>query len=373
MHFCGRDSMASANNGRSPTGTTTDTSGERPRSKSNSSGSHKKSPSGRHSLSRLPFLTTAPDALPTSPSGDEKVPFPEVPSDGDDVSTPRTSTLSGVFDVQDKGRQRKGSLRKMALLGTGKARRDRVPGTDGLNSVRKSSKTAPLSPTKSPRKASASKNASIARAVDHQSSDSPFESSSGPKPLEFDTTRPEASYTLKSLKIPTGRSASTTDEDEVFTIPSTTGSLTIPTSKMSPSPSPPSSEFSMTNPFSIRSRTAPAKALSTSPLAIPAPLDAVGEWDYSATEWWGWFILLATWLVFVVGMGSCLEVWSWAWDVGETPYAPPELQDDPTLPIVGYYPALIILTAVVSWVWVIVAWMGMKYFKHARTHELEAS
>jgi hypothetical protein len=88
-------------------------------------------------------------------------------------------------------------------------------------------------------------------------------------------------------------------------------------------------------------------------------------WDYSETEWWGWIILMVTWLVFVVGIGSCFEVWSWAWDVGETPYAPPELEDDPTLPIVGYYPALIILTAVMAWVWVVVAWVGMKYFKHA--------
>lgn len=106
-----------------------------------------------------------------------------------------------------------------------------------------------------------------------------------------------------------------------------------------------------------------------SPLATHA-VDITGSqetmgWDYSETEWWGWIILIVTWLVFVVGMGSCFGVWSWAWDVGETPYAPPELEDDPTLPIVGYYPALIILTAVMSWVWVIIAWVGMKYFKHA--------
>ncbi|KKK19077.1 hypothetical protein ARAM_006758 [Aspergillus rambellii] len=105
-----------------------------------------------------------------------------------------------------------------------------------------------------------------------------------------------------------------------------------------------------------------------SPLAThPADITVSQEmgWDYSETEWWGWIILIVTWLVFVVGMGSCFGVWSWAWDVGETPYAPPELEDDPTLPIVGYYPALIILTAVMSWVWVVVAWVGMKYFKHA--------
>jgi hypothetical protein len=77
-------------------------------------------------------------------------------------------------------------------------------------------------------------------------------------------------------------------------------------------------------------------------------------------------LLVVTWITFTVGMGSCLELWSWAWDVGETPYAPPELEDDPTLPIVGYYPALMVLTGIVSWVWITVAWVGMKYFRHAK-------
>ncbi len=103
--------------------------------------------------------------------------------------------------------------------------------------------------------------------------------------------------------------------------------------------------------------------LSTLPPSVPP--SPPSEWDYSETRWWGWLILVVTWIVFVVGMGSCFEVWSWAWDVGETPYAPPELEDDPTLPIVGYYPALIILTTVMAWVWVTIAWVGMKYFKHA--------
>jgi hypothetical protein len=101
--------------------------------------------------------------------------------------------------------------------------------------------------------------------------------------------------------------------------------------------------------------------LSTTPL--PA---ADADHDYSETEWWGWVVLVVTWFVFVTGMGSCLGVWSWAWDVGTTPYAPPELEDDPTLPVVGYYPALMILTCVMAWVWVVVAWVGMKYFRHAK-------
>lgn len=101
--------------------------------------------------------------------------------------------------------------------------------------------------------------------------------------------------------------------------------------------------------------------LSTTPM--PA---AEADFDYSETEWWGWVILVVTWIVFVTGMGSCLGIWSWAWDVGTTPYAPPELEDDPTLPIVGYYPALMILTCIMAWIWVVVAWVGMKYFRHAK-------
>lgn len=124
-----------------------------------------------------------------------------------------------------------------------------------------------------------------------------------------------------------------------------------------------------------RRRPSPMKSsriTKSSPLSA-LPLDAANAgplspeiWDYGETEWWGWIILVATWIMFVVGMGSCFGAWSWAWDVGETPYAPPELEDDPTLPITGYYPALIVLTGVMAWVWVIVAWVGMKYFKHAK-------
>ncbi|EAA31337.1 hypothetical protein GE21DRAFT_7669 [Neurospora crassa] len=122
-----------------------------------------------------------------------------------------------------------------------------------------------------------------------------------------------------------------------------------------------------------RRSSAQQQQRAKSPLSLTTPMpsqEAVSDFDYyddySDTEFWGWIILLCTWITFVIGMGSCFGVWSWAWDVGTTPYAPPEFEDDPTLPIVGYYPALFVLTWMMVWVWVSVSWVGMKYFRHAR-------
>jgi hypothetical protein len=162
------------------------------------------------------------------------------------------------------------------------------------------------------------------------------------------------------------RYGSTTDEDnEGLTLRprSTSGSYPQIT------PTPPTSNPGISRRRSSRSAT--QMSIPAMPLVNGLPTSSLTRYDYSETEWWGWIILLATWIVFVVGMGSCLEVWSWAWDVGETPYAPPELEDDPTLPIVGYYPALIIMTGVMAWVWVIAAWVGMKYFRHAKVWDGE--
>ncbi|PWW77647.1 hypothetical protein C7212DRAFT_179439, partial [Tuber magnatum] len=86
------------------------------------------------------------------------------------------------------------------------------------------------------------------------------------------------------------------------------------------------------------------------------------------TAYYGFVVLGATWIVFVVGMGSVLGVWEWAWDVPDSPF--PRIVNDSGVAkdaaIPGYYPALVILTCVMAWVWVVVAWMGMKYFKHAK-------
>lgn len=329
---------------------------------------HKRNLSGSI-LSKLSFLRASADDIQATTDASSH--SPEF-SPGDDKTSPKKpSRAMAVAVQQQKTRRRKGSLRKAALLGRGAQRE------------KKDTKTFPLE--------TGPKLYSMDGAVDfspieiHQatglglaiSDDTPRPSMEGyasrannmllapikTLPMGSDDQL-VTSPTSVSATSPTLTYTSTTDEDDILSIPThiplTRGALPKTSGADSYFPT---SASSLARRRSTQKSKSPLSigGLATNPLPIPD-----SEWDYSETEWWGWVVLIVTWIVFVTGMGSCLGVWSWAWDVGETPYAPPELEDDPTLPIVGYYPALIILTAVMAWVWVVVAWVGMKYFRHAK-------
>lgn len=286
-------------------------------------------------------------------------------------TTPRAGAMASAVR-SSKMRKRKGSLRKTALLG-GKMRRSPITtisaaaastmgddyihdDTPDINPQHAADEPAqPLYQGSNNHRVDSDGQYDGSVEYESASTSSSFNSLTLPPPL----TAPLTINTLSShnntgaisppsttpspITSPISRYASTTDDDEGLTMlaPNLTSAADL-----------------------TRRRSARSAHVQTNSLVV-APHQP-SEHDYSDTEWWGWIILIITWIVFVVGMGSCLGVWSWAWDVGETPYAPPELEDDPTLPIVGYYPALIILTAVMAWVWVVVAWVGMKYFRHAR-------
>ena len=256
-------------------------------------------------------------------------------------------------------RSRQGSLRKAALLSLGKNRSDKekksqAPEIHGLKI-----------PPNNIHAHSAIDDSSISPSPDLD--DRPTPRVSVDDDNIFHTELQEGTTSEESLLPPSPnrfsrqRDASTTDEDEsnrTFT------KLQIPDQK-TPVIRPVKEEYFSSGSSLPRRHASRAR----SPLSAVPPIEMIPipeEWDYSETEWWGWVILVITWVVFVMGMGSCFEVWSWAWAVGKTPYAPPELEDDPTLPIVGYYPALIILTGVMAWIWVFTAWVGMKYFRHAK-------
>ncbi|KAI0490696.1 hypothetical protein F4859DRAFT_458889 [Xylaria cf. heliscus] len=360
--------------------------------------SHKRSGSGGSILSRFPFLRASetrssvndPRAQqqPTAVGGD---------AHSQAVSDRPTRALAAAMS-QQKTRRRRGSLRKVALLGRGAARekRESKPQPPQQQQQQQQQLPQPLAidtsqillhqPSVSPpiqqqqqQQQQYSNHDSVADipAIGlGLSDDTPRPSvevfTITPKPtpaLHYDTqmTSPTISYT------------STTDEDDGLSMSLPVPSLSQPDQASFTSGSESyyrNSSHRTQSPASSlqRRRSSNKQQYAKSPLSLQGMATgspALGNMDsdhhdYSETEWWGWVVLIVTWSVFVIGMGSCLNVWSWAWDVGSTPYAPPELEDDPTLPIVGYYPALMILTCIMAWVWVIVAWVGMKYFRHAK-------
>ena len=310
---------------------------------------HRRSPSG-NLISR--FLRT---------NGEQDKRSESVGRDG--TGNPSIPGRISMAEVQAQSkRKRKGSLRK-TVLGKGREKK--------TQEFRKS----PLSSQDSP---------SVSMADEDQDAlPTPRASQDLLSPVSPDSPPSWPFRTLSRVSIPSIRSsvpsidpASSAASIISPNLPTTDGEtdedddLVLP--RMPPLRKPPStSSFGTDSYFPIQE---PMRRMfgsrARSPLATQpqsnagTPPDEEG-WDYSQTAFWGYVILIVTWIVFVVGMGSCFGVWSWAWDVGETPYAPPELEDDPTLPIVGYYPALLVLTCIMAWVWVVVAWVGMKYFRHA--------
>lgn len=320
---------------------------------------HKRSISG-NLLSRLNILRTS--------EGEKS------DNEGTERAMPAGRTAMSEALQNKSNRKRKGSLRK-AVLGKGRERKG-------------SEKKSPLSTPKI--------NATAVTTPPIQSDDT--EDVETPRPskdlanLTEVTPTPEIPprwpfRTLSKVSIPSIRSSvasfepissaasiltsptlqtDSTDDDTDLQIPKLVATRQVPLKK--PSPDADSYFPTLQLPTHVRRRSPLSGSsvdVSQSPGDDEDELLGSDEWDYSETASWGYFILTVTWIVFVVGMGSCFGVWSWAWDVGETPYAPPELEDDPTLPIVGYYPALLVLTCIMAWVWVVVAWVGMKYFRHA--------
>ncbi|MCJ1284049.1 hypothetical protein MMC26_003380 [Xylographa opegraphella] len=328
-----------------------------------SAASHKRSLSGSI-LSKLSFLRPAAESRNTRNTGFHI-------NDSHDAYERFQSSPPGPPPSQDpkKTRKRTGSLRKTAILGTGRLRlENREERSSSLELVdtlhsEHDIRGAVLKQSPSPESGddlpTPRQSYERASSVDTSDSTGPARSMGRLHDNDSDEILPFTSLNRK----PTLGDMSTTDDDDVLTF-SRVSNLSNSVGSLKKAGG--GESYFPVDGAGIqrrRSMNRPKSPLATLPLD---PTLSPEDWDYADTEWWGWVILLVTWIVFVVGMGSCFGVWSWAWDVGETPYAPPELNDDPTLPIVGYYPALIMLTAIMAWVWVTIAWVGMKYFKHAK-------
>jgi hypothetical protein len=313
-------------------------------------------------------------------------------TDQDGATDTGRSAMSDAMGVTSK-RRRKGSLRK-TVLGKG---RDKDRDRKGKSPLASPSIILPANDTPS----------STSLSTPRPSAEySPEESATSPEPLPQPPRWPFRS--LSKISIPSIRSSiasvepasstasirrqptasdagnlSTDEDDDEVQMPRLPALRKIPTASsigggdgsyfpsvsVSAAPSvisvSDSARRTSTGYFSVTHARSPLASSPQSVAGTPPKDENEDGHDYADTAFWGYVILIVSWVVFVVGMGSCFGVWSWAWDVGETPYAPPELEDDPSLPITGYYPALMVLTAVMAWVWVVVAWVGMKYFRHA--------
>ena len=299
-------------------------------------GTHRRTVSG-NILSKLTFLRT---------SSDEK-----------DVGgiQQNGSAMAGAMQESTKPRKRKGSLRK-TVLGKGRDRKGSDVRKSPLSSPQMKDQIPPFNTPVTPRP-SVDLSSPMSPKSPPKLPLRPVSKASIPSLRSSIPSVDPASSVASAIVSPTLHTDASTDDDE------------LPIPRIPAARNPPSSSGDSYFPVqeSIRRKIARQKSpLATQPQSLVAsPAVEDEEWDYSDTAFWGYVILIVTWIVFVVGMGSSFGVWGWAWDVGETPKAPPELEDDPTLPIVGYYPALMVLTCVMAWVWVVVAWVGMKYFRHA--------
>ncbi|KAF5017387.1 hypothetical protein F66182_10681 [Fusarium sp. NRRL 66182] len=325
--------------------------------------SHRRNSSNSSTLSKFPLLRT---------SSEKRHEPNDHASNGDPPPTaPRPVSRPSASVIQyQRTRRRRGSLRKAALLGRGAQRERR----DSRPLVIDTSHAAAYGldpPTAKVRSSSSVESLDLNATTG--SVQRPLVEGFTPLPGGFGNapvlprtgTLPQATARPASFTDQDGASYTSTDEEDMLQIPGSSSTIRQGLSMSSGQ----DSYFNSINSTASHQRRRSIHR-AKSPLSFGGlssnTLPAHEDWDYADTEWWGWVVLCTTWFVFVIGMGSCLDVWSWAWDVGKTPYAPPELEDDPTLPIVGYYPALMILTGVMAWVWVVVAWVGMKYFRHAK-------
>ena len=252
---------------------------------------HKRSLSGSI-LSRLAFLRSSEDPIEKQ---DRQSTRDGAVSPTDSVAA---DTSRGALQPK-KARKRKGSLRK-ALLS------------------RQPESKAAKSPLSSPRSPDNIDTLSLLLPPDSDATPRPSEDLSPESPPRW--TSPARKPSLSSIdstpsanpvsSAASGTSATmrtdSTSDDDFPRIPVTI--VRKPPSSSGDSYFPPQTT---SNRRALRTRS-PLAPHPNSASASPVASDE--EWDYSETATCGYVLLTCCFLIFVVGMGSCLGVWTYAWD-----------------------------------------------------------
>lgn len=97
---------------------------------------------------------------------------------------------------------------------------------------------------------------------------------------------------------------------------------------------------------------------------------------------WGWLLLVSTWVIVILGIGAMLDLWVFLFpglaalpytlhltecpQTGLPHHGGASYEKETGVPIPGYYWCLVFMTGIAAWVWCVVSWMGMKFFRHTK-------
>lgn len=93
-------------------------------------------------------------------------------------------------------------------------------------------------------------------------------------------------------------------------------------------------------------------------------------------EVFGYVIMVASWLLFVVSVGTIFDLWQWCFRLSTF-----RLERIRSFPLVGeimkcieeqnmvidnYYLLIFFLNFVILWIWAVASWISMKLFRHSK-------
>jgi hypothetical protein len=90
--------------------------------------------------------------------------------------------------------------------------------------------------------------------------------------------------------------------------------------------------------------------------------DVLPDLKSSKLAGYGLAIIVSTWIVFIAGIISMIRGW-YDLQIYVDDYT--KYENETGYPIPLYYTTLIFLFPVILWIWSLISWMGMKFFRHA--------
>ncbi|KAL9109864.1 MAG: hypothetical protein Q9227_005567 [Pyrenula ochraceoflavens] len=198
-----------------------------------------------------------------------------------------------IVQQQGKNRKRKGSLRKTALLLSRKPSGSIKAAKSPLSSPRSPDEAENLFPILPP----------DSDATPRPSHESPTSPVSPPKWTSI-AHKPSLSSVDSAPSLEPTSSAASVTSPTMPTDTSTSDDDSFPRMPLMSIRRPPSSSGDSYFPPQVpaKRRTTRTKSpLATQPHSLsPSPVTSEDEWDYSETAFWGYVILICTWLIFVV-------------------------------------------------------------------------